>query len=593
MRIGKENPLISYTIFFVPVLLILFYWKNILLNLSTHLYSLLDVPFVIWVLQNNIRHFANLDFGILYETNAMYPFPLSLSFTEHMFFPSAINLVISWFTRSPVVQFNLLAVFNHLMVYFCFYLLAGRFTKNRNVRIITSAFVSFSPYLIGQISHFQMVFFWPFLLSAYYMFHTKRTNTQAALAGMWLGFQFLSSVYLAIIGLVALFVYMLFLFSKEHVRELAIQGAIVLIVFFVVAWPSASGYLEMQKTYKPTYEQSQYVTYAAHLSDYFLHFPNDSILNMWIMKPFIGSLNRHNRGELAAFIGLVPLITIGISLFLYKRKTESKNDNLRTYLWLIVLICFGMVFSLGPRANWNGSYLVFPLPYWFVLKFVPFIGVMRAVARWYFLVIFPISIFLVFGLNKIVASIKTKTAKIITLILISILLLLEFYPSPLKAEAFDWNTESNRRLAIICETEPGPLLEYPFDRFDRSSDIGKDLAYKTKNLFISTQHNCEILSGFSAYEPEKYQIYRSFFQDNEFNLNQLILLNRLGFKYVRFNLDGMEERQKKDIATLMNAGYMKMLYADEESILAKTRKITIIKLKDTSGKEIKQFKAED
>jgi hypothetical protein len=148
-------------------------------------------------------------------------------------------------------------------------------------------------------------------------------------------------------------------------------------------------------------------------------------------------------------------------------------------------------------------------------------------------------------------------------------------------------------LAIICETEPGPLLEYPFDRFDRSSDIGKDLAYKTKNLFISTQHNCEILSGFSAYEPEKYQIYRSFFQDNEFNLNQLILLNRLGFKYVRFNLDGMEERQKKDIATLMNAGYMKMLYADEESILAKTRKITIIKLKDTSGKEIKQFKAED
>jgi hypothetical protein len=229
MRIGKENPLISYTLFFVPVLLILFYWKNILLNLSTHLYSLLDVPFVIWVLQNNIRHFANLDFGILYETNAMYPFPLSLSFTEHMFFPSAINLVISWCTRSPVVQFNLLAVFNHLMVYFCFYLLAGRFTKNRNVRIITSAFVSFSPYLIGQSSHSDG-FLLPFRTSLLMFFYEKDQYTSSSRRHVAC-FIYLSSRYLAMHRNVALFVYMQFLLSKT-LQGAALQGAIELIVFF-------------------------------------------------------------------------------------------------------------------------------------------------------------------------------------------------------------------------------------------------------------------------------------------------------------------------------------------------------------------------
>ncbi|MEK7079460.1 MAG: hypothetical protein AAB929_05315, partial [Patescibacteria group bacterium] len=180
-------------IFFIPVLLIFFYWKNIILNLSTHLYDWHDVPFVIWVIQNNIRHFANLDLNLLYETNAMYPFPLSLSFTEHMFFPSYINFVISWFAKGQIAQFNILLILNHLFIYFSSYLLAGRFSKNIWVKVIFGFFMAFSPYVFSQIGHFQMLFFWPLIFSLYFFFSPKKEMKHHVLIGFLLGLQFLSS----------------------------------------------------------------------------------------------------------------------------------------------------------------------------------------------------------------------------------------------------------------------------------------------------------------------------------------------------------------------------------------------------------------
>src|SRR3990167_10427154 len=170
-------------IFLIPIFLILFYWKNIVFNLSTHLYDWNDVPFVIWVIQNNIRHFANLDLNLLYETNAMYPFPLSLSFTEHMFFPSLINFIISWFVKGQITQFNILLVLNHLLIYISSYFLARRFSKNTWVKAIFGFFITFSPYFFSQIGHIQMLFFWPLILSLYFFFSSKKELKHHVLIG--------------------------------------------------------------------------------------------------------------------------------------------------------------------------------------------------------------------------------------------------------------------------------------------------------------------------------------------------------------------------------------------------------------------------
>ena len=62
-------------------------------------------------------------------------------------------------------------------------------------------FMAFSPYVFSQIGHFQMLFFWPLIFSLYFFFSPKKEMKHHVLIGFLLGLQFLSSVYVGIMGL--------------------------------------------------------------------------------------------------------------------------------------------------------------------------------------------------------------------------------------------------------------------------------------------------------------------------------------------------------------------------------------------------------
>lgn len=565
-------------IFFIPVLLILFYWKNTLLNLSTHLYDWHDVPFVIWVIQNNIRHFANLDLNLLYETNAMYPFPLSLSFTEHMFFPSFINFIISWFVKGQIAQFNILLVLNHLLIYVCSYLLAKRFTKNRWGKTIFGFFMAFSPYVFSQMGHFQMLFFWPLILSFYFFFSVKKEVKHHVFIGFLLGLQFLSSVYLGIIGL---FMYVLYFvvqglqdFKRENLINILKEFCVIIITFLVISSPSIYGYITMQQLYHPSYEQGQYVNYSAHITDYILVTFNNSLLNKLLLQPFIGIFNRHKVGEMAGFVGMLPLIIISGWIIMSLRGVSATKQSKKVInLWLILLIIFSLIFSLGPRMNWNGKYLVTPLPYMFILKYVPFSGIMRALARWYFVVTFSVGILAILGLDNIQKNLSNKLLKRWLLPIIFILFLFEFYPVSAQVSNSTWWTPAYTKVKQVCEKNPGAMLEYPFEYRAADKDVLKNLSYKTGILLSSMEHDCEILSGFSAYEPKKYLEYQKFFQDRNFDRSTMKLLNDLKFKYIKFNLDSMNSDEKKQIIWFVTTEYVDILYKDKTSIIVQVKKV--------------------
>ena len=112
--------------FIFGIILILFFWQNTILNISTKMHDWYDGAFMVWTMQNNIKHFASLDFAHLFDTNAMYPFRDSLSFTDHLFIPSLIVFIISLFNKNPLFQFNLVSIINHILVYTSFYILGSR-----------------------------------------------------------------------------------------------------------------------------------------------------------------------------------------------------------------------------------------------------------------------------------------------------------------------------------------------------------------------------------------------------------------------------------------------------------------------------------
>jgi len=573
----KTQKLISVLIFILPVVLILWFWKDTLLHIGTQTHDWYDGSFIIWTLQNNIKHFRGLQLGQLYETNAMYPFKYSLSFTDHLYFPSLFATVISYFSSNPILQYNLLSIINHILVFLGFYALAGRFTNNNGARAVGAFYFSFSPYMFTQFGHYQMVFVWPLLLSLHCLLSPKRDIKALIWSGFWLGCQFLTGTYLGLIGLTI--VGLLFLAEFIVIRKPAKvfrEFAVFFAVFLLVSGVSVYGYFLVNKEYRPMRNQSEYVTYSAHLSDYLFPIQNSVIYNA--LSP-LRSLDNHRLGEHAAFVGFLPLTILGLWFAAKRRMKKSQklySMSLRSMLiriakwnpvavWLILLVLCGVIFSIGPRMNWNGKYLVTPLPYWVLLKAFPPIGIMRAVSRWYFMVIFAVSIGMTIGYDRFI---KRYPKQGILLILGGLTLaILEFYPTPLRTSVNPWNAGPYVFLKLECTARPTAVLEYPFEYRADDFDYVKNLAYKTNILMFSSSNDCMTLSGFSSFEPPQYLEYKRFFDDKPFSPAHVALLNKLKIGYVKLNLFAIKTDEQYDVLEQFRQAGMRQMYADAGSII--------------------------
>lgn len=556
------------------VALILFFWKDTILHLGTQSHDWFDGSFMVWSIQTNISHFKNLEFSQLFETNAMYPFPHSLSFTDHLYIPSLIALVISFFSTNPILQFNLLWILNHIAVFLTFYLLAKRFTKNVWARIIPAFYMSFGPYFLLQFGHLQMVFLWPLFLSLYFFFDPRKSVKSIVLSGVFLGVQFLTGTYLGLLGLSIIVLYVVVetvcKMSHTHVKTSVILSQIklsglFLLSFLAIAGISVYGYFQLNQTYHPQRAQSEFVTYSAHISDYLFPLPPRSTF-LYKALPFWSGLNKHALGEQASFIGIVPILVVGSWWFMVRK---SKNKKLQTnktlIMWLCLLTIVGFVFSFGPRLNWNGKYLVVPLPYWFVMKIFPPIAIMRAVARWYFLVIFAVSTAMIFGIDTVLNHFKKYNFSIVAALII--FSLLEFYPPPVHTTYRNWKTSAYLFLQKQCNTERGPLLEYPIESRPDDFNFILNLQYKTNILMSSTLHSCPFLSGFSSFEPPLFLVWRDQFDNQGFDSKTMDILRKQKFLYVKINIKALSSKEQKDPSLYVHTNELKAIYKDSETII--------------------------
>lgn len=502
----------------------------------------------------------------------MYPYKYSLSFAEHFYFPSLIVFVISFFTSNILAQFNVFMVLNHILIFLSFFLLLGELVKNYWAKLFASFYISFSPYIYSQLGHAQMVIIWPLFISLYFLFKNERLPDfkYIVFCGVFLGFQFLSAVYLGIMGLTCVGTYILtqILWSKQDLWKSLKNGVIIMIFFTAISLVSVIGYGILTKNYDTTRDPREYIIYAAHLTDYIFPASNQfskiytsSIVHNWT------KFNFHHMGEKAAFIGFIP--TLLLLSYLFRLKKSEKNWKLslkvnKTGLYLFLLIIIGFTFSLGPRLNVNGQYLHIPLPYYGILK-LPLLNVMRAEARWFLLVIIASGFIIGLGLDNVFQHIKQKYPVILSSIFVfflGCLFILEFYTPPLSAYKVNWWTKDYDFATKICQKAPGPMLEYPLTYRNENGDMIKDLQYKTRTLMASTMHNCPVLSGYPGFEPPEY-FKNKIELDNGFDKKDIELITTAGFKYVKMNKYALYMNEYKDIEPLLKKS-MRLIYRDKK-----------------------------
>lgn len=345
---------------------------------------------------------------------------------------------------------------------------------------------------------------------------------------------------------------------------------VFLAIFLITAFISIYGYMLARQEYGGKRDMREFIIYSAHLSDYiFAQRGHNSIV---YSNPLIGrwiSFDHHNMGEKAAFIGIIPLIIIVTYLIRASKNKNFFNISLRlnTFSFFLVILFFmAFIFSLGPRLSVNGTYLHIPLPYYMVLKVVPFIEFLRALARWFFLVTLSTTLLFALGLDNffenLLKKIPQRTVFMIGIVMF-VLIILEFYPKPFPVSKKDWWGKSYQYMASqLCLKNNPAVLEYPFIYRNYDGTLVKDLQYKMIILLASTQHNCKILSGFSGYEPPRYIEIREQLDNDSIDQKDLKLIRELGFAYLKLNKFAISKEEIISLTDDLSKFGLKQIYRD-------------------------------
>lgn len=571
------------TLFYILLILfsILFFWSNTLINLNTHLINWDDEAFIIWVFQNNIEHFLNLDFKNLYETNGMYPLKYSLLFSDSFFTQSIIVMFLRLFTKNIIAQFNLLLIINHILIFLSSLLFFRQiFKKKIEPAILSSFFLTYSPFYFTQIGHLHIIFFWPIFFSLYFLvkFFDNRSQKFLFLSAIFIGIQILSSLYLGLMSFLINFLFIFILAKVSFIKKMKYYLTIVVISIFL-AIPSILGYYLVNQAYHFKREYTEFLVYSAHLSDYlFPHPKHESILYTASIFQKLNKFNYHLVGESAAFLGLGPIILSIFYLLPKIKKTAQKTyvhwniifelDKLSLVAILIILM--GFTFSLGPRLWVNGQYTHIPLPYNFLLKIFPPLEIIRAVARWHFLVVLGISIILGLGFLRVERKMPKKRYLVRFPPLIALVFFfIEFWSKPFPVFKEEWMNPAYEFLSNnICKNSTGVLLEYPLTYRNWDGDLKKNLRYRSLILLASTQHKCRILSGYTGFEPQPYVEIKKEFDDG-FSLKDIELIKRLSINYIKFNLNAITKEEKYFIEKNNLFNEFKNIYEDENTVILK------------------------
>ncbi len=546
------------------IIILLFVFRDLALNISTNLLDWRDYPYVIWTMFQSTSHISNLDFLNFFETNAFYPHKLTLMFSDLLLPQTIILLPFLVLTKNIVLSFNILFFITFILNFISLYLFWKQLFKNDALVFLGSLFFIFSPFFHLELSHFQMLSYWPFFLTLFFLFKNKEIKKKNLIAiGLLLTIQFLASVYLSIylIFTILIFYFLRFFSYKQRWSNL-VSILIIFSVFLLSCGIFIKGYNDMKNSYNVKRDISEYITYSAHLSDYVFTSKIDSVIHKsplmqtWNKADKNWSLHSSSPGFLIFLLSIYALFSFTKSKHVISINLELNRE--RTFFLSLIIV--GFLFSLGPRLNFNGNYAHIPLPYAAVLKFVPLSEAIRVPSRWSFLFFLGLTFFSLIAINKLRNYINYK----ILITFIFVLIILEYIPLNIKTYKETYINDNDQKLKELCATGKKVLLKIPVTHLDVAPNIITGLNYVSKAELASTYHNCLLVNGYSGYDLPGVFILRDI-------VNNLILVNdtQTFFKLMTDkNVDIVEFNPNLFIKELQEPGskFIKTLTAEPQLI---------------------------
>lgn len=561
--------------FFLALLI----FRSLVFNITKNLPDWNDYPYITWTIFQNADHVRNLQFDGFFDANALYPFKGTLLFSDLLLPQSLIVILISYFTANPVLSFNILFfTLLALNIIGSLYFWKSIFNDHKII-FFASLLTIFSPYFFLNSNHFQMISIWPYLFGIGFLLRKRLTIKSAAIVALLTTIEFLSSVYLSVFMLFTISMWVIFTFYygrlQKNIITPTLKGVgIFCLVFIILSGPFILKYMQVKKSYGISRDYGEYVLYSAHLTDYLFTTHYQSFIST--LPPIVkwNSFNMHRSGEAGGFPGIVLLLLSVIGLFIYSRNSSSLNLKLPlsfNHIFFLTLTICGLIFSLGPRLNVNGTYLAIPLPYEIILRYNPLVEPIRATARWSFIFYFGLTFFACIGLQKI----NKRTKSNLVMSLLSIVFLLEIVPTNKISESKNYYPQVYKTIERLCQSK-SVLLEYPMSQFTKDVNIITNLTYRTQILLASVNHKCKVINGYSGYIPKQYQDYEDKLQiavENNDKSKFLQLLDSKEVSVIKLNKKSLFEDRVKVIEKWFSFyDKAKILYINNEFLVVKIQK---------------------
>lgn len=545
----------DFGFFLLFLVLFTFVFRSLLLHFSTDLPDWRDYALFNWVIHQNIGHILSFQFTNFFSTNAFYPHPYSLFFTDTVLPQSIIGLPFSLLTNNPIITFNAIFVITFILNYFSSFIFWHLLFKKSLVAFLGALLVVFSPFFHIEFCHFQMMSYWPFFLTLYFLFRERGSGKKVhlILSAIFFSIQFLASVYIFVFLSFTIALFFLWEILAHVSKTLLIKKVLlILLIFIAINGVFIKGYYEMKQYYGIQRKLGEYVTYSAPISDYIFTKNINSFLYQQNIFTKWNIYDKNFWGGQASFPGflLTILSLIGLIKLQVTKKRVSLNFSVEGYRkFFLILGVLGFVFSLGPRVNFNGAYAHIPLPYTLILKLVPMVEATRAVSRWEFLFYLAL---IYFTIAFIAQKYSSRYFKLLVAG-VFILFFIEYIPLNLKTQQGDYINKHYELLHNICLEKKQALLEIPITHLDVYPDVGTGVQYISTVELSSIYHKCYLINGYSGYDMPSILTLSA-------ELNNLIQTNNSGdflktlksnyVNIVKFNYQQMPPELRSSAASL-------------------------------------------
>jgi hypothetical protein len=461
----------------------------LVLHLSDALAPAPDTLLHSWILAWDI-HALTTDPLHLYDGNVYFPFPMSLTYSDAMLSGALMVAPILLLTGNPVLAHNVLTLASLLVAGVGMYLLVRTLTGSDLGGLVSGCIFAFCASWQAHLEHVNLLQFgWlPLALLCLHKAVDRGRTSDFVLFAFFTVAQALASVYLAWMMAIAYAIFIAIELASRRAawkldNMLRVCGALLLaaIVVIPVMWP----YQRMQQLYGFHWPTDVIGDLSAVPTDY-LSVPPQNLLYAQLLGQFTSS---KFPTEHILFPGIIALLLAVIAI-----ARRSMHVEVVRYSMMGIV---GFVLSFGPFLRLDGQTSAIPLPYFYLLQFVPGFGVMRVPARFDFLLMLALAVVAGFGMARLSATLARRTGVLTRrsiLVSVVVLTLLELLPRPQSIAPISVGAAVPRVYSWLRTQDPSAVVaEIPVQGPTGYASFGYE--------YMSTYHWHPLVNGSSGFEP--------------------------------------------------------------------------------------------